>query len=207
MDAGVVMTQPSALSLRVRLTLWYGIALALILVVFSGVLYAVTAKGLRDQVDGDLREAADAAVRSLQQSQMGPIFNFEELASKFPELAVLDKFFQILTPTGRIFIESPNIKARDILPSQQALARARNGEVWIESVRIPDTPPLRIITVPVMFNETLVNIVRAGTSLQPVEETLHRLLLVLLLTAPIGLSVALVGGWFLADRALRPVEA
>lgn len=196
----------SSWSLRVRLTLWYGTALALILVVFSGVLYTVTAKGLRDQVDGDLREAADAAIRSLMQSQMGPIFDFEELSNKFPELAVLDKFFQILTPTGRIFIESPNIETRYIPPSQPALTHARRGEMWFDTVRNPDDPPLRIITVPIIVNGTLLNIVRVGRSLKPVEETLDRFLLVLLLTLPAGLVVALVGGWFLADRALRPVE-
>ncbi len=197
----------SSLSLRVRLTLWYGTALALILVVFSGVLYTVTAKGLRDQVDGDLREAADAAVRSLMESQMGPIFDFDELSNKFPELAVLDKFFQILTPTGRIFIESPNIETRYIPPSQPALAHARRGEVWFDTVRNPDEPSLRIISVPIIVNGTLLNIVRVGRSLKSIEETLDRFLLVLLLTLPAGLVVALVGGWFLADRALRPVES
>lgn len=200
-------TFSSTLSLRIRLTLWYGTALAVILVIFSLVLYGVMARGLKEQVDRDLEGTARAAVRSLMQSQMGPVLQFEELSKKFPELAVLDKFFQILSPTGRTYIKSPNIKTRDIQPSRTALERARRGELSFESVRNPDEPPLRIITMPVMFNGTLLNIVRVGTSLHPVEETLDRLLLVLLLTLPAGLGVALVGGWFLADRALRPVES
>ena len=138
-----------------------------------------------DQVDGDLREAADAAVRSLMESQMGPIFDFDELSNQFPELAVLDKFFQILTPTGRIFIESPNIETRYIPPSQAALTHARRGAVWFDTVRNPDDPPLRIITVPIIVNGTLLNIVRVGRSLKPLEETLDRFLLVLLLTLPV----------------------
>src|SRR5207245_5984812 len=56
-------------------------------------------------------------------------------------------------------------------------------------------------------NGVLVNIVQVGTSLQPIEEMLRRLVLVLLVSAPIALAAALGGGWFLADRALRPVEA
>ena len=40
--------------LHVRLTLWYGTALALILVVFGGALYAMLAHGLRDQIDRSL---------------------------------------------------------------------------------------------------------------------------------------------------------
>jgi heavy metal sensor kinase len=53
----------------------------------------------------------------------------------------------------------------------------------------------------------LVNIVQVGASLRPAEEVLHRLLLVLLVSLPIALAVALGGGWFLAGRALQPVEA
>jgi len=63
------------------------------------------------------------------------------------------------------------------------------------------------VSVPVKQGGELVSIVRVGTSLQPVEETLHRLLIVLLVTVPVALMAALAGGWFLARRALRPVEA
>ncbi len=41
--------------LRVRLTLWYGTALALILLTFSVVLYTITARSLRDQVAESLQ--------------------------------------------------------------------------------------------------------------------------------------------------------
>jgi hypothetical protein len=44
--------------LRVRLTLWYGTALALILIIFSTILYVITARSLRDAVDQSLEETA-----------------------------------------------------------------------------------------------------------------------------------------------------
>ncbi|MEK6603288.1 MAG: hypothetical protein AABY69_02660, partial [Nitrospirota bacterium] len=80
--------------LRVRLTLWYGTALAVILVVFGGALYATLAHGLRDQSDRSLEETAAVAVRALEQHRVGPFLPFEDLAAEFPELAVLDKSFQ-----------------------------------------------------------------------------------------------------------------
>ena len=52
--------------LRVRLTLWYGTALALILLTFSVVLYTITARSLGGQVDESLGETASTAVRSLE---------------------------------------------------------------------------------------------------------------------------------------------
>lgn len=201
------MSTLMSVSLRVRLTLWYGTALALILVVFATILYTVLARGLRDQVDHSLNESASAAVRSLMEGRLGPTVQFEDLSDKFPELAVLDKFFQILSPRGQTHIRSPNIQSRDIPLTETALRAALEGKTIFESVRYPDEPPLRLVSVPIKFDDTLVNIVRVGTSLQPIEETLDRLLLVLLASFPVGLVLALVGGWFLAGRALRPVES
>ena len=200
--------QPArGLPLRVRLTLWYGTALAVILMTFALVLYAEMGRGLKDQVDRSLEEAAAVAIRSLESSRFGPFLQFEDLSAKFPELAVLDKFFQIFSPAGKITIQSPHIRSRDILLSRTALEAALAGKTTFESIRFPGDPPLRLVSVPVKQGGELVSIVRVGTSLQPVEETLHRLLIVLLVTVPVALMAALAGGWFLARRALRPVEA
>src|SRR5207245_2884677 len=86
--------------LRVRLTLWYGTALALMLIVFGGTLYTVLAHGLRNQIDQSLEKATSVAVRAVEQHGIGPFLPFEDLAAEFPELAVLDKTFQIFSPTG-----------------------------------------------------------------------------------------------------------
>ena len=174
---------------------------------FALVLYAEMGRGLKDQVDRSLEEAAAVAIRSLESSRFGPFLQFEDLSAKFPELAVLDKFFQIFSPAGKITIQSPHIRSRDILLSRTALEAALAGKTTFESVRFPGDPPLRLVSVPVKQGGELVSIVRVGTSLQPVEETLHRLLIVLLVTVPVALMAALAGGWFLARRALRPVEA
>jgi heavy metal sensor kinase len=193
--------------LRVRLTLWYGTALALVLVIFGGALYAVLSRGLRDQIDRSLEEAAAVAVRAVEQHRVGPFLPFEELAAEFPELAVLDKTFQIFSPVGKITIQSPNLGRQDIPLSPTALASALNGRATFESARFQDGSSFRLLSVPIWQNGVLVNIVQVGTSLQPIEEMLHRLVLVLLVSAPIALAASLGGGWFLADRALRPVEA
>ncbi|MFQ5991846.1 MAG: sensor histidine kinase [Nitrospiraceae bacterium] len=192
--------------LRVRLTLWYGTALALILIVFATVLYVVMARGLRDQVDHSIEQAAIAAVRSLE-NRFGPFLPFEDFSAQFPEVAVVDKFFQIFGPTGKVTIQSANIQTREIPLSRTALEAAFQGRKTFESAAFPEEVPVRLVSVPIIYDGTLVNIVRAGTSLQPVEETLHRLLIVMLISLPAALLVSLAGGWFLAGQALRPVES
>jgi len=195
------------MSIRFRLTLWYGTSLALILIVFGVALYGFRSRGLRDQVDDSLAEAATAAVRSLEHHRLGPLIHFEDLSADFPELAVLDKFFQIFSPSGAITIQSPNIRMHEIPLSRTALETALAGKVTYESIRFPGEPPLRLISVPITRDGTLVNILRVGTSMKPEEDALRGLLVVLLLTLPAALLVSVAGGWFLAGRALRPVEA
>lgn len=193
--------------LRVRLTLWYGTALALILLTFSVVLYTITARSLRDQVDESLEETAAVAVQSLEKRGFLPLIDEDQLLSQFPELTRIDKFFQIFSPSGTITIRSPNIRQHDVPLSRHALELAFTGNTIFESARYPNEPPLRLVSVPIIYRGSLLYIVQVGTTLEGVEETLRRFLLVLLIMAPIALVVSLAGGWFLAGRALRPVDS
>jgi two-component system, OmpR family, sensor kinase len=193
--------------LRVRLTLWYGSALATVLIIFSIVLYAITARNLRDAVDQSLEETAATAVRSLEDRGFLPLIDEEELLSQFPELARIDKFFQIFSPSGTITIRSPNIKQHEVPLSRAALEATFKGQTIFESAKYPNEPPLRLISVPIIYRGNLLYIVQVGTSMESIEDTLRRFLVLLIVAIPIALAVSLAGGWFLAGRALRPVDA
>jgi two-component system, OmpR family, sensor kinase len=193
-------------SIRLRLSIWYGIALCAILVIFGTVLYMMMAERLRDQVDRSLEETARVAIQSLDEHRFGPFLLLNDVSDAFPELAVLDKFFQIFGPSGKITIQSANLKRTEIPLSRTALHAAFEGKTTFESARLPGMAPIRLVSVPMRHGTTLVNILQVGTSLQPTEETLHRLLLILIATVPVALLVALAGGWFLASRALQPVQ-
>jgi heavy metal sensor kinase len=193
--------------LRVRLTIWYGTALALVLITFAGVLYAVMARGLREQVDQSLAAVAETAARSIEQTRANPFSKFEDLAAQFPELAVVDKFFQIFSPAGAVTIQSPHIRPRDVPLSRLALEAALAGRTIYQSVRFADESPMRLFAVPVFEEGRLVHIVQVGTTLQPVEAMLQRLLLLLFILLPIALAASLAAGWWLAGQALKPVGA
>jgi two-component system, OmpR family, sensor kinase len=193
--------------LRLRLTLWYGSALAIVLVIFSIVLYAITARNLRNAVDQSLEETATTAVRSLEERGFLPLIDEEALLSQFPELARIDKFFQIFSPSGTITIRSPNIKQHEVPLSRDALETTVKGHTVFESAKYPNEPPLRLISVPIIYRGSLLYIVQVGTSMESIEDTLRRFLLLLTIAVPIALTVSLAGGWFLAGRALRPVDA
>ena len=124
-----------ATSIRVRLTLWYGSALALILVLFAVALYLVMSRALRDQVDASLDEAAAVAIRTLGEHRFGPFLIFEDLSQDFPEIALLDKFFQIFGPAGQVTIQSANIQSREITLSQTSFRASLDGKSTFESVQ------------------------------------------------------------------------
>jgi heavy metal sensor kinase len=195
----------AAASIRIRLTLWYGSALALILILFAFALYAVMSHTLQTQVDRSLEETARVAIRALEEPRDGPFFTFESLSQEFPELAVLDKFFQIFGPGGTITIQSSHFKHHQVPLSRTALEATLAGQAIFESAMWRDEAPIRLLSVPIREGGTLVNILQVGTSLQPVEEMLRRLVFVLLVSLPLGVGLALAGVWFLAGRAIRPV--
>ena len=185
--------------------LWYGTALALILLTFSVVLYTITARGFRDQVDESLQKPPQPPCVHWRPG-VPSLIDEDALLSQFPELTRIDKFFQIFSPTGTITIRSPNIRQHDVPLSRPALEAAFTGSTVFESARYPNEPPLRLVSVPIIYRGSLLYIVQVGTTLEGVEETLRRFLLVLLVMAPIALVVSLVGGWFLAGR-LCPVDS
>ena len=147
-----------------------------------------------------------AAARSLEEHRFGPFLLLDDLAQAFPELALLDKFFQIFGPQGQITLQSANIKTQDIPLSEQAKRSALKSQATYESVRVHNEIPIRLLSYPINHGDTLVNILRVGTSLRPVEEMLNRLVFVLLIGSPLAVLVSVLGGWFLAGRALRPVD-
>jgi heavy metal sensor kinase len=63
------------------------------------------------------------------------------------------------------------------------------------------------LTLPVEKNGATANILQVAMSLENVEATRTTFLLVLLILAPVALTASALGGWFLARRALAPVDA
>ncbi len=194
-------------SIRVRLTIWYGGVLVCIMILFAGVLYVVMSRALQEHVDRSLEEAAVAAARSLEEHRFGPYLLLGDLTQSFPRLALIDKFFHIFGPQGRITLQSANVSTRNIPLSQTARDAALQGRGTFETIRFQDEIPIRLLSYPIRHGDALVNIVRVGTSLRPGENMLSRLVFVLLIGAPLAVAVSIWGGWFLAGRALRPVDA
>jgi two-component system OmpR family sensor kinase len=195
-------------TLRSRLTLWYTGALAAMLVLLGVTTFLLLDRGLRSNVDASLVSVA----RVVADSSRAP----EHLGAPFDD--VLDallgpmlgrRFLQLLDPLGR---PDPRLRSRRRpgLPlSEIALDNARRGAETFETVVFPGRPgaPVRLLTLPVSERGRVVQLVQVAMPLDDVESTRRWFLFVLLGLAPFALAAGAAGGWFLAGRALAPVDA
>jgi heavy metal sensor kinase len=195
-------------TLRGRLTLWYTGILTAMLALLSATSVILLDRALRNNVDDSLSSVA----RAIAETVRGPSFfgpDIEDTLQSMlgPELA--QRFFQLLDRYGQ---PDPRVvpSARSKLPlSADALRNAERGEATFETVELrPESEKsVRLLTLPVVRNNATVNIVQVAMSLQNVEATRSRFLLILLTLAPVALAGSALGGWFLARRALNPVDA
>ena len=192
-------------TIRFKLTLWYVILLGITVTAFSVFLYITLAKGLQESLDNKLRTTAEIIAASLRHP-LGPgpsLADVERIMREHFGLKPMGRFVQILDEAGR---RSTNLRNVDIPVSIHTLERAAKGEAVFETVRLRDGSRLRLVTVPILEGGRMLGIVQVGSPLEGIEEALNQLLLILLVAVPLVLVVASLGGSFLANKALRPVD-
>jgi signal transduction histidine kinase len=92
------------------------------------------------------------------------------------------------------------------LPDRDALRAALEGKEGARE-RTAGGEPVRLLTVPVAHDGRVVGAVQVVKTLRESRGALSRTLATLLLTGAAGLLLSAVGSWFLAGRAMRPIEA
>ncbi len=193
-------------SIRFRLTLWYVAILALILCSFSTFLYLILSQSLHQDMDSKIKSIADFIAASYSSPFAKYGRNLDKLIEEATGERPTGKFIQVLDAKGRIGLKSGSLGRFQLPISRQASRNAAQGRLTFETNRTIAAWPIRIVTVPIVEGPRITNIVQVASSLEDVEKALKTLLLILSITIPSLLAVASVGGHFLANRALRPVD-
>lgn len=185
-------------SIRMRLTMWYGGVLAVVLFVFGSVIYFTMAHQMLSRIDHGLREEMADVLSEVDRAE-GRDSMLEWLERRFGKHQGFD--FQISTPSGdRVFVNER--LGDEIMPIPTSLTQG--GHVF-ESHGRAAAKRRRIVTRQVEGPEGML-IVQVARSLDFYDHEMGELLFVLLLTGPLTLLAALGGGYFLARRALGPVD-
>jgi heavy metal sensor kinase len=115
------------------------------------------------------------------------------------------KFIQIMDSSGRIGAKMSDIEGETLPTSFNALERAMRGEIVYETIE-RTKPRLRMVTIPIMDNKKVTSVVQVGTSLEDFDETIRKLLLIMIISIPTSIIVTIVVGYFMAKKALKPVD-
>ena len=189
----------SRLSIRWRLTLWYGAVLSAILVGFSGAVYLLMHHHLLALTDAALQEELDElgneVVRADSLSRLR-----EMLRSRFPAQEGYE--LQVSTLAGEPLFRSMGVMTAGLPHPDVRTIRASSA---YESVPLNGLGPVRLGSrvVPGPSGSLLV---QAAITLAPTARALRELLVVLLTIGPLALASALGGGYWLARKALAPVD-
>lgn len=196
------------MAIRLRLTLWYGGIMALLLTLFGGALYGILQGSLLSGVDRTLAETASAVQSGVRrQYALTPTFDWQEVVA-FPSLDVFATpgiFVQVRYPAGGVAVTSENLGGQQ-LPALPAAdwSRVLSGTTDLCTVTA-GTIRLRLRSEPVVVGGRTAAVLQIATSLQAMDDALNRLLVLLLAGGGMGLVLAVLGGAFLAQQALSPI--
>lgn len=194
-------------SIRSRLTAWYILLLGIILILFSVFLNYFLSKRLYESVDNSLTVSATVvATSAVMQFNRSPLPGLDQFFEQFMGAGNLNKFYRIYDGSGNVGSRSNNIDASKFPLSQEAYADALSGTNSYETFLVDGKHPIRVITMPILREKKLVNLVQVGTSLEAVKETLRNLRIFLFTAVPSVLVFATLFARFLARRALKPIS-
>ena len=194
-------------TIRARLTLWYTVIFSGMLMLLGIAALVLLDRGLRENIDASLLSVARSIAASTRNmSRPGP--GFADLVESLLPPGLTNRYFNLLDPFGR-----PDQRllprGRLQLPlSPEALHNAEQGRETYQTLTVSEIAPapIRLLTLPVIERGRIIHLVQVAMPLESADAARSHFIFVLLGLTPLALGGAAAGGWFLARRALTPVD-
>jgi heavy metal sensor kinase len=187
------------LSIRVRLTAWYVLTLAIALGAVAFALVIVFRAAMERQLDDELAARAAQVVSTLQSE--GSALSLQGQGGE-DSLVVGGEFVGLYDSSGKLADSS----ATPPLASAAIAAFAAGSSATRSESLTSGAEHLRVRAVPIVDRGQRLGTVAIVRSLTPIDTAERQLLGILALAVPLAVAIAAVGGYLLAYRALRPVE-
>ncbi|MBS1968124.1 MAG: HAMP domain-containing protein [Chloroflexi bacterium SZAS-1] len=187
-------------SIRWQITGWYTLLLAGMMVLFSAGTYVAVYRLLIENFDESLASQANLLVNTIG-------FENGELMITNDSLRIgrvnNEHLIRVYRADGTLIYNDNSIEQANALAASVPLALAGERQHFAIEGR---EGPMRVLTVPIFDGTRTAGALQLGLSLEDVGDTMRALLKALLILAPGVLLLASCGGFFLASRALGPIN-
>ena len=184
------------LSLRMKLTLAFALAMAAVLAAMGLFVYLRVGGALQASVDRNLHAQASETAREVPGGKR-PLVD--------PDTAGGPMLGQLVSADGRVLRSTP--AGLPPLLDPRLIAQASDGQSVLRTAELPGrSHEWRVLAAPVGGGSNQPVLVLAA-SLSSRSDALDRLFIELLVAGPIALLLASLAGYALAALALRPVES
>lgn len=192
------------------MTLWYVSLLGFILILIGVGVFVSAWYSLNQQVNDDLSARAhdvQGAVAAALAAQ-DPISILRRGGAVIPSASAFasgDSFIEIADFDGTVFTKSSNLGDQKFIFDADISARVKNGESITYDFTTGGVNLRAYVTQMTVRGQPL-GVILVAQSLRQLNITLTQLATLLVLVIATGLVVASIGGAFLANIALRPVD-
>jgi len=190
-----------SLAIRVKVTLAFAAAMAVVLAIIGIAVYLRFASQLDETFNQGLRSRA-GDVSALIQQRGGKL--------SAPGGSILvergESFAQILGADGTVVDASPTLQAQPLLSARQVERGARETFIFTRPNPFEADEPARLLATPVTARDRRL-IVVVGAGADDRNSQLASLALLLAIGGPVALLLASLAGYGVAAAALRPVDA
>lgn len=199
-------------TIRVRITLWYLLVITVMLVLFSlGVGFALR-RSLENSLDASIESRSQTILDLLQVEESAPALPdtfVNSLAVQVgddderPDFAV-EQYVRSYADDGTVVSDAGGMDF-EVPPPDDAVRTALNGDAsWRQLSGENET--YRVLLRPIIADGRVIGVLEVGQSTEEVSEAIGTLSRIVFVALPLTLVVAMAGGYFLAARALRPID-
>ncbi len=200
-------------SIRVRLTLWHVVALALLLAVFSAGVYFALRRELQENLDNSLESRVAALLPLVEVSggtprlppNVAPVELDEDGDDEAPEPDD-EVFVRLFDDTGALVLDTSETDEVGQLATADVAVALEGSPQWLTLSSEDEDEDFRVLIAPVVRDGEVVGALAVGESDEDVAEALDALLTIVGVALPLSLLAAGGVGIFLSSRALAPID-
>jgi two-component system, OmpR family, sensor kinase len=172
-----------------------------VLAAFAVAIYLYFSRGLLNTIDASLRNHAERIAQAV-----GHPSAIEEPGNT-GGLILAPQFVSVLNRNGEVTDQITDAEGHEVPVIRPALERAtKEWQPQFDEASLSPTEHVRIITWPARDEEGETFFVVVGQSLRDIQPVERQLVLLLVVANPLALLLASLGGLWLANKALSPVD-